>query len=256
MELKRHGFDDLADVVMESGGPYIIGAKVGIDWEEPIEVFDESLRSVRVESYALDSRGELLLGDALGSKLDADAAALDMAALKRELEIRNQEGGNDYEEQWSSSSSSSSSSSLSYEGEEYNDIAFKQKFERQTQMKKKNAKWVPVDENVTPKGERFTLDASKRIYLSFVAAAITLAHGHTSVDIVERGIGGDVMATVISFSNVASSALIAASLTSAFASIQKAQEKKRNVFVWGMKGILGGPLAVRDLTTLPSLEEK
>lgn len=250
IEMQRHGFQALGDAVMTLGGPYIIGAKIGLEWEEPVEIFDESLRSVRIESYALDSRGQLLLGGALGSKLEADAAALDMASLKKEIENRNRFEEN--EDAGMDTFVSSSSQSL-VEGEEYNNIAFRQKFSKQI-GKKARAKWMPTEEKVIPKGERFVLDSGKRLYLSLVVATFSLAHGHTSMDVIDKGIGGEALLAAIAASNFVSSALLVSSVMSTVLSMRSAQEKNRNTFVWAMKGLLGGPLTVRELSSLPPLQ--
>jgi len=187
LELQRHGFESLGDAVMTLGGPYIVGERFGLEWEEEIEDLsqDESLRSVRIESYALDSRGSLLLGGALGSKLDMDAAALDMASLKKEIEAR--QNANDDDGDWVDVSNrrreGARSSVVSTEGEEYKDITFKQRFGKQAKGPKTRPSWAD-EEKIVPKGERFTLESDKRLYLALSAATFSLANGHTSNDMI------------------------------------------------------------------------
>jgi len=43
------------------------------------------------------------------------------------------------------------------------------------------------------------------------------------------------------------------SVTSIAINAIKSKEKNRNVFVWGMKGLLGGPLSVFQLNKLEKL---
>lgn len=47
---------------MSLGGPLEVGKVMGLDWTPRRQVFDEKLRPKRVDSYAMDIAGSLLLG--------------------------------------------------------------------------------------------------------------------------------------------------------------------------------------------------
>jgi hypothetical protein len=100
-ELKKYGFSVLSDSVIHYGGPYAVGDKLAIDWIAPEvakEVWDESLRSVRTTTYAMDFTGNLALGSRLEDKLSL-ADGMDMVEVKekirkqkeRQLELEAQE---------------------------------------------------------------------------------------------------------------------------------------------------------------------
>ena len=60
VELQRYGWGNLSLPIMELGGPLVVGEQVGVEWQEPEkEVWDEALRPVREETYALDVSGSL-----------------------------------------------------------------------------------------------------------------------------------------------------------------------------------------------------
>lgn len=89
-ELKKYGFSMLSDSVIHYGGPYAVGDKLAIDWIEPEvakEVWDESLRSVRTTTYAMDFSGNLALGSRLEDKLSL-ADGMDMAEVKEQIRIQ------------------------------------------------------------------------------------------------------------------------------------------------------------------------
>ena len=86
LELRACGFEHLIDIIIEFGGPMVVGEKIGILFVEPKRVYkeDESLRPVRTESFALDMRGSLQLGQSLDDKLEA-AAQLDLGKIKANM---------------------------------------------------------------------------------------------------------------------------------------------------------------------------
>jgi len=60
--LRQLGYDDLVEPIMSLGGPLEVGKLMGLDWTPRKQMFDERLRPKRVDSYALDIAGSLLLG--------------------------------------------------------------------------------------------------------------------------------------------------------------------------------------------------
>ena len=60
VELQRYGWGNLSLSIMELGGPLVVGEQVGVEWQAPEpEEWDEALRPVREETYALDVAGSL-----------------------------------------------------------------------------------------------------------------------------------------------------------------------------------------------------
>jgi len=60
--LRQLGYDDLVEPIMSLGGPLEVGKMMELDWTPRRQVFDERLRPKRVDSYAMDIAGSLLLG--------------------------------------------------------------------------------------------------------------------------------------------------------------------------------------------------
>lgn len=60
--LRQLGYDDLVEPIMSLGGPLEVSKMMGLDWTPRRQVFDERLRPKRVDSYAMDIAGSLLLG--------------------------------------------------------------------------------------------------------------------------------------------------------------------------------------------------
>ena len=89
LELKACGFDHLIEIIIELGGPVVVGQRIGINFIEPKREYkeDESLRPVRSETFALDMRGSLKLGSSLDDRLDA-AASLNLEEIKANIAAR------------------------------------------------------------------------------------------------------------------------------------------------------------------------
>ena len=115
IELEQYGYGKLSDKIVDLGGPFIVAAAIGFEWEEPkfITVWDENLRPVRTKTFNLDMRGSLGLGGSLEDKLSA-AADMDMKSLKEAAERKSK--GEAY-----IPTSSKSSSSSSEGGRDYNE---------------------------------------------------------------------------------------------------------------------------------------
>ena len=109
-------------------------------------------------------------------------------------------------------------------------------------------KGIVKDEN-----EKFEIEGSLRIYSVFTLLATAIAFGKST----PNAIGAQGMPS-IELLQAPVLGLDVASIGSSFvAAIILAPEKNRNSFVWGLKGLFGGPFALlklRDLNVLPEPE--
>lgn len=238
IELQRYGYDHLIEVIIQLGGPYVVGKKMGIDFVEPKKVVlevPEALRPVRKQNYALDTRGSLMLGNALDDRLD-EAANLDMDFLKKRVKENADDDG--------ITDGMMQSNSRNSNGDFDDDIDY-------TNRKKKIAKkrWVNT-EKAADRSERFSLDGLQRVYFLVLVAAFSVAFGHASMDMETRHIGGDLFAQLREVSKALSIAFISSSIFSCIYTIKEVKEKKRSGFTWGLKALLGGPLTVKQLSQL------
>lgn len=230
VELKRFGFDNLIEEIMAKGGPQVYGSSIGIEWIEPEDekvIWDEQLRPVREETFNLDMRGSLSLGSSLEEELE-QAAFIDLQKLKEE---KVDDGYIEY-------------TSGVQVGIDYQDPNWKK-----AQLKKRG-KWVDENKVQIPKSERFSLDGSQRIYLIFTIAVNAFSYGHATKDLIDKNV---IPSTLIETSSLASLILLTMSISSIVVNVIKSKEKKRNVFNWGMKGLLGGPFTVFQLNKLEKL---
>lgn len=102
--------------------------------------------------------------------------------------------------------------------------------------------------------EILAVEGDLRVYSVFAAITVALAFGQstpTALDMV--GLGS--LEGLVGFSKIPALAILAAGLGSAVANgVALAPPKKRSSFVWGIKGLMGGPLAVIQLRELDDLK--
>lgn len=214
VDLKRYGFEDLIEPIIERGGPVVVGEELlGLNWKPEKEVWDQSLRPTREETWALDMRGSLMLGGALEDKLAA-AESLDLERLKQEARLK--------EELRSQQSIAPESAG---EGEDYrsNSRALTKKFKLEK----------------TAKGDRFSLTVPQRAYFLLVSALFAFAYGKSSKDLASQGIVENcrVIFPVVALANLGSSAVCAV----------EASRREKNAVMWAAKGLLGGPLVLSQM---------
>lgn len=100
-----------------------------------------------------------------------------------------------------------------------------------------------------------TIDGSIRLYSIFIAALVAFAFGRATPSFLdtlnanESGIQDLIQVP-------AWMALLAAVGSSVANAVVLAPEKKRSPFVWGVKGLFGGPLAIAQLRTLDVLQTR
>mmetsp|Transcript_5280 Transcript_5280/g.5421 ORF Transcript_5280/g.5421 Transcript_5280/m.5421 type:complete len:361 (-) Transcript_5280:127-1209(-) len=232
VDLERHGYGYLIEGIMKLGGPIEVGKMVGIEWQEPIRPkidWNSPLAPKREKFVPLDIRGSLSLGGSFEERL-AQASDMNMRAVKEGITKKE---SNEQRER--------------IEGEEGVDYATY----RRDEVRRARYKWK---EEKVPEGERFSLTSAQRAYLLLVCASTALAHGHATADMLQRQVLGGAGGGVVGVSEVVSTFLLTSSVLSAVAGGTLSQKKARNPAVWAGKGLLGGPLSVLALDTLPSLE--
>lgn len=101
--------------------------------------------------------------------------------------------------------------------------------------------------------ERLAVEGELRVYSIFVAITVALSWGNATPRALSMiGIDSD---DFLIFLKVPALALVVAGLGSAiFNGVSLAPPKRRSSFVWGLKGLMGGPLAVAQLRELDDLK--
>lgn len=240
LELKRHGYEELIETIMDLGGPFEVGKVLGIEYTEPIiekREEDEIFRPVRQETFALDMRGSLLLGGALNDKLEA-AANIDMDSLKVKIaEKKNYE--NNFVDATKSNKNGNSGDDIDYSNM------------KKTPLKKK---WVAPKIDPVQKSERFSLDTLQRGYLLATIFSFAVGFGRASGDMIEKGYGGALFVSIHDASSSVTLGMFIATIASTLLVIKNAQEKGRNVLVWAAKSILAGPFVLKEIKGLEGID--
>jgi len=255
-ELDRFGFGHLSEQIIELGGPEVVGNMVGIKWSEPVyeqPPVDESLRPVREQTFALDMSGSLLLGVGLDDRLSA-AADLDLGALKQQLQERENVDGTNSGDIFNLSKEGSES----VDGIDYSQLK-SSKYARGSSAAVPKAKFTASDLAAAKvKGERFSLDGTQRAFFFLSSAAVAVAYGRASTDIIEHSLLGSsgLDRSLISAAQYVSLFLSATSVGSALLSAKQAKEKSRSVFIWASQGLFGGPLTLQKLAKLEAVSTK
>ena len=103
--------------------------------------------------------------------------------------------------------------------------------------------------------EMLAVEGELRVYSIFVAITGALGFGNATpkaLQMLGLGSGAD---NALDFLQIPALALVVAGIGSAVANgVIYAPPKRRSSFVWGVKGLMGGPLAVRQLQELDDLK--
>ena len=101
--------------------------------------------------------------------------------------------------------------------------------------------------------EMLAVEGEMRVYSIFVAVTVALAYGNSTPNAMEMvGLENEML---VDFFKIPALALLAAGLGSAVVNgVVFAPPKNRSSFVWGVKGLMGGPLAVSQLQELDDLK--
>lgn len=102
--------------------------------------------------------------------------------------------------------------------------------------------------------EILAVEGELRLYSIFVAIYVSLAFGNATPRAFNM-IGIESSDDLLEFFKIPALALLVAGIGSAVVNaVALAPPKKRSSFVWGLKGLMGGPLAVRQLRELDDLK--
>ena len=213
----------MSEPILRYGGPYIVGKAIGLEWVEleDKEIWDESLRPTREETYALDFRGSLSLGSALEDRLSV-AEQLDLQLLKKDLE---------------KNKSKDIYRANTMQPNQYN-------IEGTINKKKLNLFPITVERN----GERFNLNSVQRIHLLSTCLLFSLGSGHASQEVISNQLLGTGSEGIVLIAKIVSSVLVVVSIASSVASLPLCKQKNRGYLIWGLKGLLGGPDVVVQLS--------
>lgn len=100
-----------------------------------------------------------------------------------------------------------------------------------------------------------TIDGTIRVYSIFVAALVAFAFGRATPSFLDM-INADESGIQELVQVPAFIALLAGVTSSVVNIVVMAPEKKRSPFVWGVKGLFGGPMAIAQLRTLDMLQTR
>eukprot|EP00584_Thalassiosira_punctigera_P012884 CAMPEP_0172552906 /NCGR_PEP_ID=MMETSP1067-20121228/47258_1 /TAXON_ID=265564 ORGANISM="Thalassiosira punctigera, Strain Tpunct2005C2" /NCGR_SAMPLE_ID=MMETSP1067 /ASSEMBLY_ACC=CAM_ASM_000444 /LENGTH=375 /DNA_ID=CAMNT_0013340981 /DNA_START=39 /DNA_END=1166 /DNA_ORIENTATION=+ len=115
------------------------------------------------------------------------------------------------------------------------------------------ARKVRMGELKKDQDEILAVEGELRLYSIFVAITVALAWGNATPTALQMmGLGSGDMMDIF---QIPALALLVAGIGSAVVNgVVVAPPKKRSSFVWGLKGLMGGPLAVRQLRELDDLK--
>lgn len=104
--------------------------------------------------------------------------------------------------------------------------------------------------------EQLVIDGGLQIYSMFTSLFVSFAFGNASNAALSNILGrSEDGANILSIAQYPALALILTSLGSCVAcSVWLAPSKNRSSFVWGIKGLIGGPLAILELKELEELQ--
>jgi len=103
--------------------------------------------------------------------------------------------------------------------------------------------------------EALAVEGELRYYSIIVAITVAVAYGNATPRALTMIGLGSADGTLMEFAKIPAFALLAAGLGSGLVNaIVFAPPKRRNSFVWGIKGLMGGPLAVGQLRELEKLK--
>jgi hypothetical protein len=101
--------------------------------------------------------------------------------------------------------------------------------------------------------EVLAVEEELRVYSIFLALIVAFSYGNSTPTVLNHiGLEGD---DILVFFKIPTIVLLISSIVSALVNgVALAPPKRRSSFVWAMKGLMGGPLAVRQLQKLDDLK--
>ena len=105
--------------------------------------------------------------------------------------------------------------------------------------------------------ETLVVDGSIRLYSIFAATLIAFAFGRATPVLFEMLNAQEIASVVQQVAQVPAVVVILAAVGSSVVnSVKLAPEKNRSQFVWGFKGLVGGPVAITELRSLDTLQTR
>ncbi|KAL7545238.1 hypothetical protein ACHAWF_008588 [Thalassiosira exigua] len=251
-ELMKYGYSHLVTPIMENGGRRAVYQLMDIP--EPA-VPDRLTKKKSAPKLVIDRTGETdkarYSGLKMSQALDDDAMgkALEEAAekVKKGESLRKRLAEEDYVIPYADNKNIGPRQTPLWTPEKL-DEAGKKAGEAQAWARKARMGELKKDPF-----EVLAVEGELRLYSIFVTITVALAYGKstpTALKMVGFGSGD-----ALDFVQVPALALLVAGLGSAVVNgVIFAPPKKRSSFVWGMKGLMGGPLAVGQLRELDDLK--
>lgn len=252
-ELTKYGFSRLVTPIMNNGGRKAMYQLMGLP--EPVAPKRITNPKKSAPKLVIDRTGETDKARYSGLKMtqalddDAMGKALQEAAekVKRGESLRKKLVEEDYVLPYADNTNKGPRQTPLWTPEKL-DEAGKRAGEAQAWARKARMGELKKDPF-----EVLAVEGELRLYSIIVATTISFAFGNSSKQALAMvSIGSD---ELLEFLKIPALALLAAGLGSGLVNaVVLAPPKKRNGFIWGVKGLMGGPLAVRQLRELDDLK--
>lgn len=248
-ELTKYGYGYLVTPIMDAGGRFAMYRLLGLD--EPAIV--SKPKPTNGPEFNIDRTGESdpKTYKGLGFRnIDDDAQAQALDRLMREGNAKKDLSVPEFEKPFAYVKGKSSRQDL--------EVALKRIDDLQEEQNRA-ARWarkVRLESLVKDEYENLNLNLVQRINSVVTGVLVALSFGKSTPTFFQSTIhmdGGDDLVSLLQNLQVPAFALLSASVGSGILCAVSAPEKRRNGFTWLLKGLLGGPLVIRELKDLPSL---
>jgi hypothetical protein len=263
-ELQRYGFGHLATPIMQSGGRLAMYDLMGLERPPTSSSPSSKAPSSSSEPLVIDRTGRNDAGRYKGLKLGILLDDNLQAQAVRDAERRAQLGEvvgrprlveEDYERPFADLASQKRNRGGGDRG-----YWTAEKLDEYGKMRGRvisEARRADADKIVPDRMEVLeNLDLSQRLYAICTALLVSVAFGRSTPVFFAQILhyaGSSTDIPILDVAKVPAAALVLASVgASAYCAIQ-APQKRRNSLVWSIKGLLGGPVSIRQLRDLPSL---
>lgn len=103
--------------------------------------------------------------------------------------------------------------------------------------------------------EQLRLEGGMRTYCALAALIVSFGFGRATPMALASVLGDNGDTSIISVAQIPALIVVAAAVgSSVLSGAVLSPERKRNSFVWGVKGFFGGPVAILELTGLDELQ--
>jgi hypothetical protein len=242
-ELKKYGFDDLVDPIMDLGGYVVVSNALNIE-VAPLPV---RKKTAMAPLNLVDEAAGLCVGLALEEKIAASLAARPKAAVALSNEAKQQPPQKGVE-------TGSVAAVLKLYDEGGAPPVMKRALQEPPAVYERVTPAKPVE--VKPVKQPFELGLGQRAYVVGAAAVVALAWGHASSDAVATGL---FTPSLVDTCRALSLGVAVGNCGSAILSVRLSLERGRAVPLWLFKSVLAGPMAISELSRLdpiPSPEKR